>query len=199
MDDHYQIIARHFQRAVEAMTGAVDPLSRDLQRAGALLSRAMLGDARILACGNGPDAALAGLFVSSMLGRCEQDRPALPALSLAADGPGLTAAAEFAAAELFSRQLAALGQAGDVLLCINSGAPAPNLQRVLQVARDRELSMVVLTHRGDTELVRWPGEQDVLLQVATERRAQVLELHTVLINCLGELVERELFGGFGPD
>jgi D-sedoheptulose 7-phosphate isomerase len=198
MDDHYQTIARHFQRAVEAMTGAVDPLSADLQRAGALLTRAMLGDARILACGNGPDAALAGLFVSSMLGRCEQDRPALPALSLAADGPALTASAEFAAADQFARQLAALGQSGDVLLCINSGVPAPNLQRVLQVACSRGLGIVLLTHRGDTELSQWPGAQDVLLQVEAERRAQVLELHTVMINCLCELVERELFGDFGP-
>ena len=92
---------------------------------------------------------------SNLLSRFEHERPALPALALGSDGANLTAIAESSGLnEIFSRQLRALGQAGDVLLCISSSDGANNLLRAVQAAHERNMAVVVLSNVADSELAR---------------------------------------------
>ncbi len=196
--DHYPVIARHFQHTVEAVMSAVDPLAEPLQLASERLAQALLGERKILACGVGADAALAQLFVCHMLGRFEHDRPALPALSLVADG---ASASGFGgdSEERFARQLTALGQPGDVLLGICSEASDTSLQRALQAAHAREMDAVLLLSAGDDQLTTRTASGDILLPVVAGGRAQVIEIQTMLLNCLAELIDQGLFGGYPQD
>ena len=85
---------------------SVDLLANRWPKVAALLTSALLADRKIIACGNGPDAALAQLFASKLLDRFEQERPALPALALAADAASLTAIAhQEGIEEIYSRQI----------------------------------------------------------------------------------------------
>jgi phosphoheptose isomerase len=194
--DYYQIIANNFQATIESIALSVDDLVDPLTRASALMSSALLQDRKILCCGNGVDAALAQLFASSLLDRFERDRPALPALNLAADGASVTAIGSHSGvSELFSRQIRALGQAGDVLLCINSaGSEADNLLRAAQAAGEREIGVVALTSDGAGQLNSLPGQDDVSIHVNTNRRPRNVEIHTMIIHCLCELLDQALFG-----
>jgi len=194
---YYQIIADNFQSTIETIAMSADDLAATIERGSQLMARALLAERKIIACGNGVDAALAQLFTCNLLNRFEQDRPALPALSLAADNASLTAIAQAGAYnDIFSRQLRALGQAGDVLLCINSADGASNLVRAVSAAQERAMGVIVMTHTRDNMLGAVMRPEDVALQVNATRQARVVELHTIAIHNFCELIDHSLFGSY---
>lgn len=193
----YQIIADNFQSTIETIAMSADDLATTIESGSQLMARALLAERKIIACGNGVDAALAQLFTCNLLNRFEQDRPALPALSLAADNASLTAIAQAGAYnDIFSRQLRALGQAGDVLLCINSAEGSSNLLRAVSAAQQRDMGVIVMTHMHDNTLGALMRPEDVALQVNATRQARVVEIHTIAIHNFCELIDHSLFGSY---
>ncbi|MCB1706786.1 MAG: SIS domain-containing protein [Halioglobus sp.] len=195
--DYYPIIAENFQNTIETIAMSVDDLAGVIGRGSQLMASALLADRKIIACGNGVDAALAQLFTCNLLHRFEQDRPALPALSLSADYASVTAIAQGGALkEVFSRQLRALGQADDVLLCINSGEGGSSLLRAVQAAQQQGMGVIVMTNTRDNTLAAILRQEDVELRVNATRQARVVELHTMAIHCFCELIDHSLFGNY---
>jgi D-sedoheptulose 7-phosphate isomerase len=195
--DYYPIIAENFQSTIETIAMSVDDLAIMIARGSQLMASALLGDRKIVACGNGVDAALAQLFACNLLNRFEQDRPALPALSLTSDSASVTAIAQAGAFnDIFSRQLRALGQAGDVLLCINSGESNSNLLRAVQTAQEREMGVIVMNNTRDNALGAMIRPEDVELSVNATRQARVVEIHTMAIHSFCELIDHSLFGTY---
>lgn len=195
--DYYQIIAENFQSTIETIALSVDNLAEPIERGSQVMVRALLEDRKIVACGNGVDAALAQLFTCNLLSRFEHDRPALPALTLGGDGASITAIAHSSGViDIFSRPLRALGQPGDVLLCINSSDDANNLLRAVQAAHERNMTVVVLSNTGDSELSALIRSEDVELRVDSLRQPRIVELHTMAIHCLCELIDHSLFGAY---
>lgn len=194
--EHYERIASHCQNTIESIAMSVDQLAGGLEEAAALMTAALLAEGKIITCGNGADAALAQLFVCQLLGRFEQERPALPALSLASDGAALTAVTQQGGAnDAFARQLRALGQPGDILLCINSAEGSGNLLRAVQAAMERNMAVVLLTNADDGELGSLMRAEDAVLRIQAARSSQRIELFTLVLNCCSELIDRTLFGG----
>ncbi len=195
--DCYQIIAKSFQANIECISMSVDALANPIERSTKLLTDALLQDRKVVVCGNGPDAALAQLFSCTLLSRLEHDRPALPALCLASDGSALTAIATTSSInELFSRQVRALGQPGDILLCISSGEGHNNLIRAVQAAHERNMQVVALSNTHSGELSTLITAEDVEIQINTARRPQTIELQTMVIHILCELIDRCLFDSY---
>ena len=194
---YYQSIAENFQATIEAISLSVDELAGPIERGSELIVRALLEDRKVMACGNGVDAALAQLFCANLLSRFEQERPGLPAFAMAGDGASVTAIAEADdMEEIYARQLRALGQAGDLLLCIGSGGDSDNLLRAIQAAHERNMAVIALSNEGSGELSSLIRAQDVELRVGYHRRPQVVEIHAMAIHCLCELVEHRLFGSY---
>lgn len=197
--DYYQIISSNFQATIESIAQSVDTLAEPIGRASELMVSALLEDHKIIACGNGVDAAQAQLFACYLTSRFEHERPALPALALTSDGAGITAIAHTGGLnDIYARQLRALGQPGDVLLCINSAGEANNLLRAAQVAHERDMAIVVLSNASDGELGTLLQPDDVEIRIDSLRRPRVVELHTMTVHCLCELIEQSLFGSYPP-
>ena len=194
---YYEIIAEHFQGTMETISMAVDDLADPLDRGSEFITRALLEDRKIVACGVGVDAALAQLFCGYLLTRFEQDRPALPALALGADPAGVTAIAQSEGVdEVFSRQLRALGQADDVLLCIASEPDVATIARAVEAAHERNMHVIALSNSDSAELSSLIHAEDVELRVHSHRRSHVVEIHTMVIHCLCALVDQRLFGTY---
>ena len=195
--DYYQIIANNFQRTIETIALSVDDLAEQIERGSQLIVTALLADRKIIACGNGVDASLAQLFACNLLNRFEEDRPALPALTLSADTASVTAIAQSGSInDIFSRQLRALGQAGDVLLCINSSTGTGNLSQAIHTARERNMSVILMSNSQDSALGALLGAEDVELRVNATRPARIVEIHTMAIHSFCELIDHSLFGHF---
>ena len=198
--DYYQIIAESFQSTIETIALSVDQLAGPIENGCQLMTQALLEDRKIVACGNGVDAALAQLFTSNLLSRFEHERPALPALTLGGDGASLTAIVQSSGVnDIFSRQVRALGQPGDVLLCISSSTGANNLLRAVQAAHERNMSVVALSNTRDIELSTLMRAEDVELRVDAARQPRVVEIHTMAIHCLCELIDHSLFGTYNQE
>lgn len=198
--DYYKTIAGMFQDTIEAVALSVDELAAPIERASALMTACLVADHKILSCGNGVDAALAQLFTSALLGQYDRERPALPALTLCGDGAALTAVSHTSGGrEVFSRQLRALGQDGDVLLCISSARGDASLLRAVQAARERNMCVIALSNARDEELGRLLGSGDVELRVNAARPPRVRELQAMIIHCFCELIDQGLFGHYDQD
>ena len=198
--DYYRIIADNFQRTIDTIIMSVDPLAGVIERGSDLITAALLADRKIILCGNGVDAALAQLFACNLLNRFDEDRPALPALALGADSASATAIAQSSGiSEIFSRQLRALGQAGDVLLCINSSTGADNLLRAVQTAQERNMGVIIMSNAQDSEIGTLLRPEDVELRVEASQPARIVEIHTMAIHNFCELIDHNLFGTSNRD
>ena len=106
--------------------------------AAAMMTRCLLEDGKILSCGNGGSAADAQHFSSELLNRFELERPGLPAVALTTDSSTLTSIAnDYAFAEIFAKQVRALGQPADVLLAISTSGNSENVVRAIHAAHER--------------------------------------------------------------
>src|SRR5215468_10597557 len=97
-------IRAHFTDSAQLKLSAVDVLAPQIARAAALMTECLLGDGKILACGNGGSASDAQHFAAEMVGRFERERPEFPANSLKTDKTILTAIAnDYDFAQVFAK------------------------------------------------------------------------------------------------
>lgn len=195
MDDDYQLIAANFQQVISTVAMAVDDLAAPIHQAAARMTATLLAEGKIMACGNGADASLSQLLTGTLLGCFEQDRPALPAMALSGDISSVTGiASQQGFDDIYARQVRALGQPGDTLVCISSGTVPGSVLRAAQAAHERNMVVVALSNSADLGLAEVLGGNDVAINCSAERRPRVTELHTMVIHLLCELIDHSLFG-----
>jgi phosphoheptose isomerase len=198
--DTYQIISNAFQRTVENIANSVDSLAGSIEQAGQVMTNSLLQDGKIVALGNGADSALAQLFVSNLLSTHENERPALPALALSNDYTSISAiAASGDINDIYARQLRALGQAGDVLLCINSASSAGNLAPALLSAKERNMRIILLSNSLDEELGALIQDEDVAIYIDSLHAPRTVELQLMTLHCFCTLIDRGIFGTYSQE
>jgi len=193
--DHVSRIRSHFVDSAQLKLAAVDALAPAVARAAELMAECLLGDNKILACGNGGSACDAQHFAAEMVGRFERERPELPAISLATDTSILTAVAnDYAYEHVFAKQVRALGAAGDILLAISTSGNSSNVIAAVEAAHDREMRVVALTGKSGGRVGAMLAPLDVELRVPHERTARIQECHLLMIHCLCDAIDNTLLG-----
>ena len=158
--------------------------------------KALLNDKKILCCGNGGSAGDAQHFSAELLNRFEQERPPLPAIAITTDSSTLTAIAnDYDFNEVFSKQVMALGQAGDVLLAISTSGNSRNIMEAMKAAHERNMVIVVLSGKDGGTMAPLLKDSDVEIRVPSDRTARIQEVHLVVIHCLCDFIDTTLFGG----
>ena len=134
---------------------------------------ALLNEGKILSCGNGGSAGDAQHFSSELLNRFERERPSLPAVALTTDSSTITSIAnDYSYNEVFSKQIRALGQPGDVLLAISTSGNSANVIQAIQAAHDREMLVVALTGRDGGGMASLLLPEDVEIQASLLRASR---------------------------
>jgi len=188
-------INHHFSESIAIQQDALLSLSELIELASQRLVTALLNDRKILTCGNGSSAACAILFASIMLNQFERDRPALPAIALSADPVTLSAiASDYHFDDIFSKQLRALGQSGDILLLYTDGRNAINLAKVITAAHDQGLSVIALNGKDGGMMTPLLNETDIEIRAPSNSSARIQELHVLISHCLCDLIDCQLFG-----
>ncbi|MEJ2406868.1 MAG: phosphoheptose isomerase [Candidatus Thiodiazotropha sp.] len=184
-----------FNQSIQTKIDALPLLIRPISEAAQLIFERLLQGNKILSCGNGGSAGDAQHFSSEMLNRYERDRPGLPAIALTTDSSTITSIAndvDFSA--IFARQVEALGQPRDLLLAISTSGNSDNVNRAVQSAHEREMSIVALTGRDGGNLGKLLSPGDVEIRVPAEVTARIQETHLLVIHCLCDLVDQQLLG-----
>ena len=192
MDAEYRI-RQHFQDSIQVKTQALEMLTMPIAQAAESMTKALLAEHKILSCGNGGSAGDAQHFSSEMLNRFEMERPGLPAISLTTDTSTLTSIAnDYSFNEVFSKQVRALGQSGDVLLAISTSGRSENVIQAINAAHDRNMSVVVLSGRDGGSISHLLTEQDIEIRVPATSTARIQEVHILIIHCLCDLIDQQL-------
>ncbi len=191
-------IKLHFEASAKLKLAAMDQLAPGIAAAAELISRQLLGGHKVLSCGNGGSAGDAQHFSSEMLNRFERERPGLPAVALSTDTSTLTSIAnDYHYNEIFSKQVRALGLEGDVLLAISTSGNSANVVQAMEAAHDRGMPVVALTGKEGGAMAMKLGDGDIELRVPSESTARIQEVHLLIIHCLCDLIDLQLFGAEG--
>ncbi len=197
MDETFLLarVRNNFQESVLTIRDSAEALAPLITRAAAHMIRALLSDHKILACGNGGSAADAQHFSAELLNRFERERPGLPGIALTTDTSTLTSIAnDYHFDEVFSKQVRAIGQPGDVLLGITTSGNSRNVMRAVEAAHERDMTCVVLNGRDGGEITALLRPEDVNLCVAGPTTARIQEVHGLVIHCLCDLIDYQLLG-----
>jgi len=187
-------VRAHFTESIEVKQAAL-VLAPAIVAAARMMAASLRDDGKILSCGNGGSAADAQHFSGELLGRFELERPGLPAVALTTDSSTITAVAnDYRFDEIFSKQVRALGQRGDVLLAISTSGNSPNVLHAIHAAHERGMSVVALTGRNGGAMAAALDAHDVEIRVPAQRTCRIQEVHLTTIHCLCDLIDEELFG-----
>ncbi len=188
-------IRQLFTDSIETKTRAMDVLGPSIEHGSQMMVNALLSEGKILTCGNGGSAGDAQHFSSELLNRFERERPSLPAIALTTDASTITSIAnDYSYEEVFSKQIRALGQPGDILLAISTSGNSANVMQAIQAAHDREMHVVALTGRDGGAMASLLMPEDVEIRVPARSTARIQEVHLLAIHCLCDLIDRQLFG-----
>ena len=183
-------VKKHFSDSIETKQKAATTMSEDIVRAINLMHQALSSDKKILACGNGGSAADAQHFAAELVGRFERERRELPAIALSTDSSILTAIAnDYSYEVIFSKQVRALGQAGDVLLGISTSGNSANVIAAIEAAHLKGMSVIAFTGKDGGKIKNILKNSDVHLCVPADRTARIQETHLLLLHCLCDGVD----------
>jgi D-sedoheptulose 7-phosphate isomerase len=189
-------IKTHFEESIETKKKASSILAETILEASQLFVQCLLNNNKILACGNGGSAADSQHFASEMINRFETERPSLPAIALTTDTSTITSIAnDYSYNDIFVKQIRALGQAGDILLLISTSGNSENILRACEAGQNRELKIIALTGKDGGSLSSiLNNSTDIEIRVPSSSTARIQETHLLIIHCLCDLIDKQLFG-----
>lgn len=184
LDEHRELFAR------------LDALAPEVQAAGRLMAEALRRGRKIMFCGNGGSAADSQHLAAELTGRFIHDRKPLAAMALSTDSSALTCIGnDYSFAEVFSRQVEGLGQAGDVLVGISTSGRSANVIKAVEAARGRDMQVIGLLGRDGGAL---KALSDVAIVVPSPTTARIQEAHILIGHTLCGLIEEQLGVGLSP-
>lgn len=188
-------ISRQFEDSARTKLDAIEALAAPIAGAIEVMTGCLINNGKILACGNGGSAADAQHFAAELVNRFEMERPPLAAIALTTDSSTLTSIAnDYDFVQVFSKQVRALGQPGDVLLAISTSGNSPNVIEAITAAHERDVRVIALTGRGGGAIGELLRDGDVHLCVPAERTARIQEVHLLVLHCLCDGIDCLLLG-----
>lgn len=186
-----QEIRSQIRNHCEVMEALERDLAPAIESLVSLLVAALGGGNKLLVMGNGGSAADAQHFAAEIVGRFKLERRALPAVALTTDSSILTAVGnDYGFQCIFSRQVEALAQAGDVVVGISTSGNSPNVKLALEAAAANGCRTVALLGR-DGGTIREIAELSLVVPSFDTPRIQ--EGHGTIIHIVCDLVEKALF------
>lgn len=184
----------HFEASIQAKRDTLAAALPAVSRAATLLADGLRAGGKVLSCGNGGSAGDAQHFAAELTGRFERERPGMPGIALTVDTSALTAIAnDYSFERVFSKQVEALGRAGDVLLAISTSGNSPNVLKAIEAAQRQGMRVVALTGRDGGRMAAMMRADDVELRAASAVTARVQEVHILFLHCLCDAIDEMLF------
>ena len=169
-----QNFADHLDVAQATRAGLFEPFERLLS----ISLEAVRDGGKLLFFGNGGSAADAQHLATELAVRYVADRPPIAALALTTDSSALTAIGnDMGFEQLFARQIAALGNHGDVAIGISTSGRSANVLAGLKAAKAAGLVAAGLGGGDGGAMV---GLADPLLIVPSTTTARIQEMHIML-------------------
>ncbi len=166
--------------------------SEDIVNLGILMAKRLKMGYKILICGNGGSAADSQHFAAEIVGRFERERKGFPAIALTTDTSALTAIGnDYGFEHIFSRQVEALGQKGDILIGISTSGNSQNVIKAVEKAKELNLFTIGFLGKDGGKL---KDLVDKAFIVESDNTARIQEVHLTLEHALCKIIDMYLTG-----
>ncbi len=190
-----KMIHQAMQDGIDLRRQCMSELPDILAQAADMMVRCLKNKGKILACGNGGSAADAQHFAAELVNRFEINRPGMAAVALTHDASVITSIAnDFSFAEVFSRQVEALGREGDILLAISTSGSSDNVCAAADMAARVGMTTIALTGKDGGALGDRPSV-NMHINIPHTSTARIQEMHITCLHLLCSLVDETMFGG----
>jgi D-sedoheptulose 7-phosphate isomerase len=157
-----------------------------------LIAQAFREGKKVILFGNGGSAMDASHIAAEFVNRFLMERPPLPAIALNTDAAVLTSISnDYDFAQVYSKQLSALGHEGDVVIGISTSGNSPNVLKAIETAKKNGMRTVVMTGGTGGKLA---SVADYTFIVPTRVTPRIQETHITLGHTICQMVDEELFG-----
>jgi D-sedoheptulose 7-phosphate isomerase len=188
-------IVGHFQESARLKLSLAETLAEPIAQAAERMTRCLLSEGKIMACGNGGSAADAQHLASELVNRFETERPGLAAVALTTDTSILTSIAnDYDYGQVFARQVSALGMPEDVLIAISTSGNSRNVVEAVNAAHAKDMTVIALTGRDGGKVGQALNANDIHVCVAGPSTARIQEVHLLTIHCLCDCIDYLLLG-----
>ncbi len=188
-------ITQHFARSHQALSDALPALNTKIADTAVAMAETLAAGGKLLICGNGGSAADSLHLSSELLNKFVLERAPLAAIALNSDVSALTSIAnDFSFEYVFSKQIEALGKENDMLLVFTTSGNSANISRAIQAANQLGMGVIALTGKTGGAAARLLLENAIELRVPNDETARIQEVHGLIIHCLCDLIDQQLFG-----
>ena len=177
--------------SIDVKTKILQNCVNDIESASEILIKAVKEGNKILWCGNGGSAADAQHMAAELMGGLRShDRPAIASLALTTDTSFITAWSNDTDYEtIFSRQIEAIGNKGDVLIAISTSGNSKNVIRAIETAKEKRIRVIVVTGKSGGNMAN-SGNINICIPSNDTQRIQ--EGHLMVEHILCESVESSI-------
>ncbi len=159
----------------------------DIKSITNIIIDALINKNKILTCGNGGSASDSSHLSSEIVGRYQKNRNAYPSINLASETSALTAIGnDYGFDSIFSRQVEALGNPGDILVVISTSGNSKNLINAAISAKNKGLKVLGLLGRNGGELLKLVDQN---VTINSNRTCRIQEMHSIIIHIICELFD----------
>ena len=182
-DESIRVKQAFLRDNLEALTQAIDAIVAAFKRGN-----------KLLLFGNGGSAADAQHIAAEFTNRFLIERPPLPAIALTTDSSALTAIAnDYDYAQVFAKQVQALGKPGDIAIAISTSGNSPNVLAAIEACKKLNISTIGLTGGSGGNMI---GKVDYMLRVAEGKNSpRIQETHILVGHVICDIVDQKLFPG----
>ena len=183
-------ITRNINESIETKQKLL-ALQPQIEQTAHTIIEALKNNKKILICGNGGSAADAQHFAAELVGRFEKERKPLPSIALNTNVSNLTAIGnDYGYEEVFSRQVNAFGQEGDVFIGISTSGKSPNILKAIDTALEKKMQVITLGGKDGGLMKTKKGIHIIAPSNVTSR---IQECHILIIHIWCRLIDKILF------
>jgi len=188
-------ISQHFARSQKALSDALPVLNGKIADSAAAMAETLDAGGKLLICGNGGSAADSLHLSSELLNKFVLERAPLAAIALNSDVSTLTSIAnDFAFEYVYSKQVEALGKEQDILIVFTTSGNSANINRAIKAANHIGMRVIALSGKTGGKAAGLLLENAIELRVPNDETARIQEVHGLIIHCLCDLIDLQLFG-----
>ena len=189
MKDYNNYITSEIREAFQS-TGLLFLIRKDIERSAELILNSVISGGKVMICGNGGSAADSQHMAAELVGRFEKERSGIPAIALSTDTSNITSIAnDYSFADIYKRQVEALGKKEDVLIGISTSGNSENIVEALKFAKNKGLKTISFSGSSNGKVDMY---SDIKIKVPSSRTCRIQELHGVIIHIICGIIEKEI-------
>ena len=189
MRDYNNYITAEIREAFQA-TGLLFLIRKDIERASELILNSIISGGKVMICGNGGSAADSQHMAAELVGRFEKNRKGMPAIALSTDTSNITSIAnDYSFANIYKRQVEALGKKEDVLIGITTSGNSENIVEALKFAKEKGIKTISFSGSSNGKVDIY---SDIKIKVPSSRTCRIQELHGIIIHIICGIIEQEI-------